>query len=248
MPVHGDDDDVEVSSGTVEIDVDMDEPLLEASDEVTVSEGPSTQPHVPPEAPEEVFAAETFEEAETGVLPSVAPVENKDSDVPPTLANEVPSMPPSSSRRPIASEELAASAYDGIHAPLLTPPPESGKQVASASVHLAHPASDAPTDAWEVSDEVVTSVPGTPRGTPALELVGGWHEPGLDGASPSPEVRVTPMPERPVAPAEVSGTRLSPDVTRVDFDEHGDIALFEQAFAIPKPSTMGELLDLTLSL
>jgi hypothetical protein len=50
-------------------------------------------------------------------------------------------------------------------------------------------------------------------------------------------------------PAQASGTRLSPDVTRPELKAGGaGIATFEGPAPVAKPVTLGDLLDLTLSL
>lgn len=231
------DGDVEVSSEVVEVDIDIDEP-----DPMESGAQPVAHPTMPPEDLEEVaddVPMATHETSSDEELTALAPP-----------ANEIEEPTPSSSRRPIA-EETQAETYEEESAPRHTPPPESGKQVAAAS---AHPPSFKP------------SAP-----PPSLEghtLIGGWREPGLGpqaspvagGAGASTGVRVPAPPAAPAgraedaaafaaaAPAQASGTRLTPDVTKPVMGAAGAVASFQGFAAIPKPTTLGELLDLTLGL
>ena len=241
------DSDVEVSSEVVEVDIDIDEPMaLESGAQ------PVAQQTMPPED-----LLEEVDEQPLATQPSVRPpAESREEEIahaaPP--ANEIEEPTPSSSRRPIAGEEPSAEeAYEAESSPRHTPPPESGKQVAAPS---AHPPSRKP------------SAP-----PPSLEghtLIGGWREPGLGTPQISPTagmsagVRVPPPPaagrpsgtEPPATvvqgagaiAAQVSGTRLTADVTRPDLASGVDVASFTGAPAIDKPKTLGELLDLTLGL
>ena len=243
------DSDVEVSSEVVEVDIDIDEPMpLESGAQ------PVAQQTMPPEDLEE-----EVDEQPMATQPSVRPPhdEPREEEVahaaPP--ANEIEEPTPSSSRRPIAAEEVAgAEAYEPESAPRHTPPPESGKQVAAA------PSNQPPS--WK---------PSAPP--PSLEghtLIGGWREPGLGtpqispsaggsmGArSPVPAAGRGPSGTEPPAtvvqgagsiPAQASGTRLTPDVTRPELASGVQVASFTGAPAIDKPKTLGELLDLTLGL
>jgi hypothetical protein len=244
------DSDVEVSSEVVEVDIDIDEPMpLESGAQ------PVAQQTMPPEDLEE-----EVDEQPMATQPSVRPSadEPREEEVahaaPP--ANEIEEPTPSSSRRPIAAEEVAgAEAYEPESAPRHTPPPESGKQVAAAPSN--HPPSRKP------------SAP-----PPSLEghtLIGGWREPGLGTPQISPSamgstgVRVPgpgpaagrgPSGTEPPATvvqgagaiAQASGTRLTADVTRPELASGVQIASFTGAPAIEKPKTLGELLDLTLGL
>jgi hypothetical protein len=243
------DSDVEVSSEVVEIDIDVDEPMpLESGAQ------PVAQQTMPPEDLEDE-ADEQPMATQTSVRPPLdEPREEEIAHAAPP-ANEIEEPTPSSSRRPIAAEEVAgAEAYEPESAPRHTPPPESGKQVAAAPSN--HPAS------WK---------PSAPP--PSLEghtLIGGWREPGLGtpqisptaagsmGArAPGPAAGRGPTGTEPPAtvlqgagafPAQASGTRLTPDVTRPELAAGVQIASFTGAPAIDRPKTLGELLDLTLGL
>jgi hypothetical protein len=233
--------EVEVSSEVIDIDVDMDEPMaLESGAQ------PVAQQTMPP--------GEMEEDLEPLVA---APVDEPAAELEevveatPAPANEIEEPTPSSSRRPIASEAPAAEAYNDESAPRHTPPPESGKQVAAAP---SAPPSRNP------------SLP-----PPSLEghtLIGGWREPGLGpqiGPGAGSPVRVPgpgsatatgPTGTEPpgaiaqaqVAPAQPSGTRLSPDLTHPNLPARANVASFEGAVPVAKPKTLGELLDLTLGL
>jgi hypothetical protein len=221
-----DDADVEVSSETVEVDIDIDEPMPMES-----GAQPIVQSTTPPEE-----LAEEVEEPPMALEPS-RPPQRDDVITQMAPANEIEEPAPSSSRRPIAGEETAET-YGEESAPRHTPPPESGKQVAAPSVH--------PVAARGAE-------PSAPP--PSLEghmLVGGWREPGL-GTAPqiaqgSNGVRVPAPAEAPVVAAQPSGTRLSPDVTRPALAASANVARIEGSAPVAKPATMGELLDMTLSL
>jgi hypothetical protein len=241
-----DDGDVEVSSETVEVDIDIDEAEGEGGEPEPMESGaqPVAQQTMPPEDLDD-----DVEEQPMATQPSVRPPVHETQEpeevmqAAATPANEIEEPTPSSSRRPIAGEEPAAEAYEEESAPRHTPPPESGKQVAAPS---AHPPSRNP------------SMP-----PPSLEghtLIGGWREPGLGGpqvgvGSPI-GVRVPPPPgmgtEPPATIAtapQASGTRLTADVTRPELAASGvGVATFEGAPPVPRPTTLGELLDLTLGL
>ncbi len=218
-----DDADVEVSSETVEIDIDIDEPMPMES-----GAQPVAQATMPPDDLED-------EEVEPPMAtqPSVRPP-HQDEEVTQMVAppaNEIEEPAPSSSRRPIAAEEPAET-YGEESAPRHTPPPESGKQVAAPSVHPSARQSAPP---------------------PSLEnhtLIGGWREPGLGVPQIAPNARLpaSRSEQPPKAGPQASGTRLSPDVTLPNLAVGAaNVASFEGA-PVAKPTTLGELLDLTLSL
>jgi hypothetical protein len=220
-----DDADVEVSSETVEVDIDIDEPMPMES-----RAQPIAQLTTPPEELEE-----EVEEPPMALQPS-GPPQRDDVITQMAPANEIEEPAPSSSRRPIAAE--TAETYGEESAPRHTPPPESGKQVAAPSVH--------PVAARGAE-------PSAPP--PSLEghtLIGGWREPGLGNAPQIAQgsigVRVPAPAEAPVAAAQPSGTRLSPDVTRPELAANPNVARIEGPAPVAKPATMGELLDMTLSL
>ena len=238
-----DDADVEVSSETVEVDIDIDEPMPMES-----GAQPVAQQTMPPEDLEEEF--EEVDEPVLATQPSVRPQEpaheeeeQEEITLAPPLANEVEEPAPSSSRRPIAGEEVA-EAYGAESAPRHTPPPESGKQVAAPSVH--------PVAVRSAADSIKPSAP--PPSMEGHTLVGGWREPGLGvpqigvpQISPAASTGRVPAVEPPVA-AQPSGTRLTPDVTRPELAASGNVATFEGPAPVAKPTTLGELLDMTLSL
>jgi hypothetical protein len=56
------------------------------------------------------------------------------------------------------------------------------------------------------------------------------------------------VPAPPPAVAQPSGTRLSPEVTAPSLPSGQGVAAFTGAAPIARPKTLGELLDLTLSL
>jgi len=227
IPPSVDDGDVELEvSEVVEVDIDVEE--MEALES---GAQPVASPTAPPDELEEVYDDDAQPPPETvhDEIAAAAP-----------LANEIEEPAPSSSRRPIAGEE-AESAYNE-EAPRHTPPPESGKQATAPSVQPAPRMSSVPPP-------------------PSLEghtLIGGWREPGLGqglpgvggvrvSGPPAEAPQVVQAPPAPAAPA-ASGTRLSPEVTRPSLAASGArVATFEGAPA-PTPTTMGDLLDLTLGL
>ena len=204
-----DEDDavLEISSETVEVDIDdVDEALLVAS-----------------EAPPHAAAFTMPIVAPPPMVPSASGV----GELPPPFADELEEVPPSSSRRAVASER--PEAYGVPSPPLHTPPPESGQQV---SVAPAAAVSE-PPDSLE--DHT---------------LIGGWREPGLGVPHVGSGVRVpAPVQHREPAVAVAPTVHLAPDVTRPErLAEGASVAEFAGALPIPKPTTLGELLDLTLSL
>ncbi|HSO39993.1 MAG TPA: hypothetical protein VLT33_46015 [Labilithrix sp.] len=231
-----DDAELEVSSETVEVDIDIDEPMPMES-----GAQPVAQQTMPPEDLEE-----EVEERPMATDPSMRAPAHEEVVHAAAPANEIEEPAPSSSRRPIAGEEPAES-YSEESAPRHTPPPESGKQVAAPSVH--------PVAARSGSEPSIN--PSAPP--PSLEghtLVGGWREPGLGVPQILPAagavvgVRVPPSPTQPAAaaPAQASGTRLTADVTRPELAASANVAQFEGAAPVARPTTLGEMLDLTLSL
>lgn len=222
--------EVEVSSEVVEVDIDVEEgePMESGAQPV------AAQATMPPEELEEVEEQQPLTTQQPHA--SMSEPEEVTQTAP---ANEIEEPTPSSSRRPIAGEEPVV-AYEEESAPRHTPPPESGKQVAAAPSN--RPPSGRP------------SVP-----PPSLEghtLIGGWREPGLGGPQigvpGATGVRVPPPPRAnepaPVVQAQASGTRLSPDVTQPQLAASANVASFQGAPPVARPTTLGELLDLTLSL
>ena len=222
-----DDAELEVSLETVEVDIDIDEPMpLESGAQ------PVAQQTMPPEDLEE----EELDERRLETEPSMPAAAHEDvAHAAPPPANEIEEPAPSSSRRPIAGEEPTET-YSDESAPRHTPPPESGKQVAAPSVH---PSIREPS--------IHPSLP--PASLEGHTLIGGWREPGL---GPATGVRVpapAPSPPPPAALApQPSATRLIADVTEPDLAATANVARFEGAAQVATPTTLGELLDLTLAL
>lgn len=235
---YDDDAEVEVSSEVVEVDIDVDEPIAAESGAQPVS-------HVtePPAELEEVVD----DDVPVNTRPSGASEEIAAAQP----ANELEEPAPSSSRRPIGDEAAAAAGYEEESSPRHTPPPESGKQVSPSA-----------------SPPRKSTVP-PPPSLEGHTLIGGWREPGLGpqvgapgigAGTPGMGVRVPAPPAAPppvpaaagsspqIAPAQASGTRLSPDVTRPDLPQGAKVATIEGASPVAKPVTMGDLLDLTLGL
>ena len=212
------DSDAEVSSEVVELDLD------EAA-YVSASEASAELIEVEDDEDAEPMTTQTssyYPEA-LKTPPPRAPV--------PVPANEIEEPAPSSSRRPIASEE-PESAFDAESAPRHTPPPESGKQVASASPPARR------------------SLP--PASLEGQTLIGGWREPGMAGSGP-PGPSVTPyagvrLPTAEAPPTRASGTRLSPDVSKPSLPLAAHVASIEGVPPAFKPSSFGDLLDATLAL
>lgn len=235
---YDDDAEVEVSSEVVEVDIDVDEPIAAESGAQPVS-------HVtePPAELEEVVD----DDVPVNTRPSGASEELAAAQP----ANELEEPAPSSSRRPIGDEAAAAAGYEEESSPRHTPPPESGKQVSPSA-----------------SPPRKSTVP-PPPSLEGHTLIGGWREPGLGPLAGAPGIGGTgvrvpaPPPQAPaapppapvapgsspqIAPAQASGTRLSPDVTRPDLPQGAKVATIEGASPVSKPATMGDLLDLTLGL
>lgn len=232
-------DDVEVSSEVVEVDIDVDDPMLQSGAHEVPLGGhreeeqearPDTHRSQAPGPNDEATVMVTGQDEETQM---VAPA-----------ANEVYEPEPSSSPRPITADVEESS-------PRHTPPPESGKQIATPSA----------------PPQRKSSVP-----PPSLEghtLVGGWREPGLSpqqAAPPVPGVRVPPPPGAqapPLAPPtpspppmqiaappvpQASGTRLSPEVTKPDLPARANVATVQGVVEVPKPASFGALVDASLEL
>ena len=241
-----DDMEVEVSAEVVEVDIDIDEPGMMMPAE---SGAQPVADHVANAAAQP--EAELEEVTPDASAPPPAP-EPEPEPEPVVPANEVVEPAPSSSPRPIASEQ--PEAYEEESAPRHTPPPESGKQVAAPSVKP------------EPSSRKSSAPP------PSIEghtLIGGWREPGMaiprepSDASRGAAVRVPPPPPPPppdafasqarsAASATTSATRepssLGPVATKPELPESAQVATIEGAAPQLAPSTFGELLDATLAL
>jgi flagellar protein FliO/FliZ len=252
-----DPDDVEVSAEVVEVDIDIDEPgLMPAESGAQLVAVDAKSASVAPAEP----AAE-LEEVHDDEVPAEAAIEAPEelgiaaASAPPA-ANEIVEPEPSSSPRPIASEQ--PEAYEAESAPRHTPPPESGKQVAAPSVKPEAPAAAGRS-----------SLP--PASLEGHTLIGGWREPGMafprdkPGAG-APAVRVPPAaapggavvapppppPPPPAAPASPGliarePSVLEPQITKVEFPETA-VATFEGAAPTLAAATFGDLLDATLAL
>lgn len=232
------DDDVEVSSEVVEVDIDMDDPMLQSGAHEVPHGGradeeprPDTHRSQAPGANDEATAMATGQDEETAI------------GVP--AANEVYEPEPSSSPRPITSDVPEESS------PRHTPPPESGKQVAVTPSAPPQRKSTAPPPSLE-----------------GHTLVGGWREPGLSPQAPpvvTQGVRVPPPPGAhapPLAPPtpppppmhvappvpQASGTRLSPEVTKPELPVRANVATVQGAVEVPRPATFGALVDASLEL
>ena len=212
--------DVEVSTEMVEVDIDEDDALIDEGYPRESAVLVADQGRAPVE--------ETLDEEP--VAESLPP------DAPP--ANEVIEPAPSSSPRAIDSYETT---------PRHTPPPESGKQVAAASVK---------------PDPRMSSSPPPSDGH---TLMGGWREPGmpLRGGEARPGVRVPPPPPPP--PAElfhsappppppgsatpsIAAKPMTSDTTVPAFPPFTEIGIVESPASSFAPATFGDLLDASLSL
>ena len=213
--------DVEVSSEIVEVDIDVDEPAMadagfpRESGALLIAE----QARAPIEEPVEESVEELSE--------SIPPAE--------PAANEVVEPAPSSSPRAIESYETT---------PRHTPPPESGKQVAAASVK---------------PDPRMSSAPPPP--SEGHTLMGGWREPGmpLRSGEARPGVRVPPPPPPPPPadlasapppppPASIAAKALTADATVPMFPPFNEVGIIESPASSFAPATFGDLLDASLSL
>lgn len=224
-----DESDVEVSSEVVELDIDVDDAeraeVAAADAEGSPMESGAqvvAQPSQPPDELEEV------EEVEEPLSPSHDLLANAAAP-----ANEPEEPSPSSSRRPIAAEEPVGAAYEAESEPRHTPPPESGKQVATPSVP-------------------------PPPSLEGHNLIGGWREPGLAAPLMNPPAHavaprvptLAPAAPSPFVEPQASGTRLTADITepKLAASSSASVAAFHGVAPVAKPQTLGELLDLTLSL
>jgi hypothetical protein len=221
----GEETEVEVSHEVVEVDIDVDEPMLPLES--------GAQPVSLQSSADDEEEPEEMTRREQGITPAdVAQA---------TAANELEEPAPSSSRRPIA-EEPAEAPYEEESAPRHTPPPESGKQVTAPSVHP--PASSRKTSQPPPSLEGHTLIggwrePGIPReaGTTPGIAPGGLRV-------PAPAAGAPPAQQAPAAGAP----RLSPEATRADLPQRAAVGTMEGATPAFKPKTFGELLDATLEL
>jgi hypothetical protein len=155
--------------------------------------------------------------------------------------------PPPSSRRPIAEPaETPQEAELNVAAPPLTPPPESGKQVA--------------TDALSFDDDFT----GVRETTNKLELPKPKPEQSIQlqslrsPAVPAPvvpdeleaEISAPEPPDEPTRPPPGPlPSKVEPEVSRPTRPVAAShVANIPRSVAVPAPKTFGELLDLTLGL
>lgn len=227
--------DVEVSAEVVEVDIDIDEPGVlpaESGSQPVAEQGANGVA---------AHEAELEEVTDLAAEPSAPPPAPE-----PPAANELIEPAPSSSPRPIASEQ--PETYEEESAPRHTPPPESGKQVAAPSV----------------KPEPVRRSSSPPPSLEGHTLIGGWREPGMalprePGATPA--VRVPPPPPPPPPPPEAVAPPVAappvaappprpfgPEVTKADLPASAQVATIEGALPQRSPPTFGELLDATLSI
>ncbi len=254
-----DDMEVEVSAEVVELDIDIDEPGMMPAESGAQPVADHVADHVTNGAAE--HEPDLDDVAALVSAPPVAPEAEAEPDPEPepvVPANEVVEPAPSSSPRPIATEQ--PDAYEEESAPRHTPPPESGKQVAAPSVKP------------EPASRKSSMPPAESMSPPSLEghtLIGGWREPGMalprdpSEVSRGPAVRVPPPPPPP-PPADVFGSQARPTasvpprageasgfgpvVAKPELPESAQVATIEGAAPPLAPATFGELLDATLSI
>ena len=220
--------DVEVSSETVEIDID--DPML--TDEGFPRESGSLPVAAQARAPIE----ESLEEHIEDLVESIPPAE------PP--ANEVLEPAPSSSPRPIESYETA---------PRHTPPPESGKQVAIGSVRPEPRMSSTPPPSEGHTLMGGWREPGMPL--PRGEARPGVRVPPPPPPPPPPaELISRPRPPPPPAAIPSSATPsiaakpLTSEPTFPSFAAFAEVGVIESPASSFAPITFGDLLDASLSL
>ena len=154
--------------------------------------------------------------------------------------------PPPSSRRPIAepAETPQEAELPVAPPPTHTPPPESGKQVASS-------------DALSFDDDFTgvretTAKVELPKPEPSIQLQSLRSPPvvtpaakdDLEAELPSPE-----PPEEPTRPPPGPVIPSAPEVTRPTRPvAASNVADVPRSVPVPSPKTFGDLLDLTLSL
>ena len=226
--------DVEVSAEVVEVEIDDDEPALtpaESGAQLVAEVATEAADAALDDAPAaEVSASEvTFsdDDAEDITLTSAtAPITE-----PQTPANEVIEPSPSSSPRPIT---IAESHYEEDGAPRHTPPPESGKQVATASVK--------PPDSERIASLAPDSSIDSEEGN---TLIGGWREPGVPFAQPR-AVPTAPAPA-PVPPPAGRQDRLEATLTKAQLVD-APVAIVDGTVATFEPASFGDLLEATLRL
>lgn len=236
-PPAPDDSDVDVEVSTEVVEIDIDEPGFAAADRgfAPAESGAQLVAEQVSDEPLHEDLAEALVATTTSIPPELVESIPPDLVEPQTPAgNEVLEPEPSSSPRPIEDAYAAADrAYEEESAPRHTPPPESGKQVAAASVRPeALRKSSVPPDSLGGNTLVDMSAPAAPTGA--------WREPGLSAPS-SRGSRVPPS----AAPPTVN---LSPEVTRPAVAIEANVVRIDGTSPSFAPATFGELLDATLAL
>ena len=221
---------------------------------------------------EEELDADSSETAEVRV-PAAALAASQTAK--PQEPQEPEEAPPPSSRRPIAEPAESAQEAEIRVAPLHTPPPESGKQVAAEALSFdddltgVREASRAAVPPAEASIQLQSlrspAVPApAPRDEMEAELPGSAPEeatrpppgpfPASGGAEPLPEMRaprIESVPQAGFGPAsgEPGPTQVSAEVTRPTRPvAAAQVAEMIGTVKPVAPKTFGDLLDLTLSL
>lgn len=148
--------------------------------------------------------------------------------------------PPSSQPRPVHAERDPFAAEAAAEPERHTPPPESGRQVATASA--PPPARDSRRP---------TPLPPSEHGT----LIGGWREPGRPPspmpprvAAPIPAPAPAPAPPPPVAAAPAAPAPITPEAIVPKIAKSGDVAEVQGTRGPISPQTFGDLLDQALDL
>jgi len=219
-----DDGDAEVSAEMVEVDVDEDD-LLE--------DGAGAQSHTQMVAAAPADDNDNDDDGGTLIQAGVRA---------PTVAPEGETLEeaPASSRRPAK----AADPFVDEARPPQTPPPESGRQVASV-----HPVAAAP-----VRESRVPTPPPAPLASFEADqdedeppshgtMVGGWREPGMP---PDSVLRTDVPPAVPVAAARPAS--IKPETTQPAVAATGAVAVATGQAPTFAPASFGDLLDATLGL
>jgi len=150
------------------------------------------------------------------------------------VAPEPEPEPPASSRRPIVLESKLEDLAFGDAAPPEaphTPPPESGRQVASPPVDLDF-------------DSDFTGVRSKEQGEAEVVVVSSVPPPPEPEREPEPASAPVDLAPAQVAPALVAS---APEVTLPILPD-APVAVFEGSAPLFKPASLGELLDATLLL
>jgi hypothetical protein len=219
VEVSSDYDDAEVSTEVVEVDVDEDD-LMEDS------AGAQSHTQMVAASPEDDRDEDGGTLIQAGVrVPTVAPEGESMED------------PPASSRRPAQN----ADPFVDEARPPQTPPPESGRQVASVHPSAAPAVRDSriptPPPPSQTDDEDEPPSHGT--------MVGGWREPGMP---PDSVLRTEAPPMPPVVVPPPVAAPLKPETTQPAVAATGSVAVATGQAPTFAPSSFGDLLDATLGL